>query len=86
MNNNNNEQLLSLLNDFIIDIIYKHKYFSDNEYNSIKNINNNSKIDIDDDDKQTCKNKIDIQHYTFYFLLEYIKNITSINNNNNHNL
>ena len=81
MNNNNYEQLLSSLNDFIIDIIYKHKYFSDNEYNSIKNINNNSKIDIDDD-KQTCKNKIDLQHYTFYFLLEYIKNITSINNNN----
>ena len=42
MNNNNNyEQLLSSLNDFIIDIIYKHKYFSNNEYNSIKNINNN---------------------------------------------
>ena len=82
MNNNNYEQLLSSLNDFIIDIIYKHKYFSDNEYNSIKNINNNSKIDIDDD-KQTCKNKIDLQHYTFYFLLEYIKNITSINNNYN---
>ena len=76
--NNNYEQLLSSLNDFIIDIIYKHKYFSNNEYNSIKNINNNSKIDIDDD-KQTYKNKIDVQHYTFYFLLEYI-------NNNNHNL
>ena len=82
--NNNTEKLLSSLNDFIIDIIYKHKYFSDNEYNSIKNINNNSKID-DDDDIQTCKNKIDVQHYTFYFLLEYIKNITS-KNNNNHNL
>ena len=80
--NNNYEQLLSSLNDFIIDIIYKHKYFSNNEYNSIKNINNNSKIDIDDD-KQTYKNKIDVQHYTFYFLLEYIKNITSINNNYN---
>ena len=29
------EPLLVLLNDFIIDIIYKHKYFNENEYKYI---------------------------------------------------
>jgi serine/threonine protein kinase len=41
------EPLIILLNDFIIEIINKHKYFNENEYNSIKTINNNSKIDKD---------------------------------------
>ena len=76
-------ELLNLLNDFIIDIIYKHNYFSESEYKSIININNSSKIDYEDDNNTTSKNKIDVQHYTFYFLLEYIKNITSINNKTN---
>ena len=80
MNNNNNEQLLSSLNDFIIDIIYKHKYFNDSEYNSVKNINNNLEIEKNIDSQSTIRNKIDVQHYLFYFLLEYIKNITSTNN------
>ena len=74
-------ELLYLLNDFIIEIIHKHNYFNENEYRSIRNINNSSKIDYEYD--TTTKNKIDVQHYTFYFLLEYIKNITSINNKTN---
>lgn len=76
-------ELLYLLNDFIIEIIHKHNYFNENEYKSIKNINNSSKIEYDYDNHSTTKNKIDVQHYTFYFLLEYIKNITSINNKTN---
>lgn len=40
-----NENILTLLNNFIIDIIYKHKYFNDSEYNSVKNINNNLEIE-----------------------------------------
>jgi len=74
-------ELLYLLNDFIIEIIHKHNYFNESEYRSIRNINNSSKIDYEYD--TTTKNKIDVQHYTFYFLLEYIKNITSINNKTN---
>ena len=74
-------ELLYLLNDFIIEIIHKHNYFNENEYRSIRNINNSSKIDYEYD--TTTKNKIDVQHYTFYFLLEYIKNMTSINNKAN---
>ena len=73
-----NNELLYLLNDFIIEIIHKHNYFTENEYKSIININNTSKIDSDSD--INSKNKIDVQHYIFYFLLEYFKNITSINN------
>jgi len=76
-----NNELLYLLNDFIIEIIHKHNYFTENEYKSIININNSSKIDSEYDNDS--KNKIDVQHYTFYFLLEYIKNITSINNKTN---
>jgi hypothetical protein len=83
MSYKNNDDTLILLNDFIIEIINKHKYFTDTEYNSIKNINNNCKIDKDNDCQCNIKNKTDIQHYTFYFLLEYIKNITSCNNKNN---
>ena len=79
--NNNDKQLLILLNDFIIEIINKHKYFTDSEYHSIKNINNNCNIDIDS--QTNIINKKDIQHYIFYFLLEYIKHITSCNNKNN---
>jgi hypothetical protein len=74
----NDETLLILLNDFIIDIIYKHKYFNENEYNSIKKINNKSKIRKSIDCPTNIQMKKDTQHYTFYFLLEYIKHITSI--------
>ena len=76
-------ELLYLLNDFIIEIIHKHNYFTESEYKSIQNINNCSKIEYEFDNHTTIKNKIDVQHYTFYFLLEYIKNITSINNKTN---
>jgi hypothetical protein len=76
-------ELLYLLNDFIIEIIYKHNYFNKSEYRSIQNINNSSKIEYEYDDHTTSKNKIDVQHYTFYFLLEYIKNMTSNNNKTN---
>ena len=75
-----NDNILTLLNNFIIDIIYKHKYFNDSEYNSVKNINNNLEIEKNIDSQTTIRNKIDVQHYLFYFLLEYIKNITSTNN------
>ena len=57
-----NNDILILLNDFIIEIINKHKYFTDTEYNSIKNINNNCKIDKDYDYQCNIKNKTDIQH------------------------
>jgi hypothetical protein len=77
------EPLLVLLNDFIIDIIYKHKYFNENEYNSIKNINTNSKIQRYLDCPTNTQMKKDAQHYIFYFLLEYIKHITSILNKKN---
>ena len=53
---------MSYNNDFIIEIINKHKYFTDTEYNSIKNINNNCKIDKDYDYQCNIKNKTDIQH------------------------
>jgi hypothetical protein len=36
MSYKNNDDTLILLNDFIIEIINKHKYFTDTEYNSIK--------------------------------------------------
>ena len=74
------ESLLVLLNDFIINIIYKHKYFNENEYNSIKNINTNTKIERYLDCPTNTQMKKDAQHYIFYFLLEYIKHITSILN------
>jgi len=77
------ESLLILLNDFIIDIIYKHKYFNENEYNSIKNINTKSKIDKYLDCPTNTQMKKDAHHYIFYFLLEYIKHITSILNKKN---
>ena len=74
------ESLLVLLNDFIINIIYKHKYFNENEYNSIKNINTNTKIERYLDCPTNTQMKKDAQHYILYFLLEYIKHITSILN------
>ena len=72
--------LLFLLNNFIIEIIYKHKHFNEVEYNAIKNISDNSIIERKIDCPANIQMKKDVQYYTFYFLLEYIKNITSINN------
>ena len=44
-------ELLYLLNDFIIEIIRKHNYFTESEYKSVKNINNCSKIEYEFDNK-----------------------------------
>jgi hypothetical protein len=51
-------------NNFIIEIINKHKYFTDTEYNSIKNINNNCKIDKDNDCQTNIKNMTSINNKT----------------------
>jgi hypothetical protein len=83
--NNNNDNILILLNDFIIDIINKRKLFSDNEYENIKKINKTCEFDNENDCQTTIKNKLDIQHYIFYFLLEFIKLNISDNNNDNDN-
>lgn len=81
MNTNNT---LILLNDLIINIINDKKYFNEIEYQNIKKINNDCSINNDDDCLTTIKNKLDMQHYIFYFLLEFIKlNISDNNNNNN---
>jgi hypothetical protein len=83
--NNNNDNILILLNNFIIDIINKRKLFSDNEYENIKKINKSCEFDNENDCQTTIKNKLDIQHYIFYFLLEFIKLNISDNNYNNDN-
>jgi len=83
--NNNNDNILILLNDFIIDIINKRKLFSDNEYENIKKINKTCEFDNENDCQPTIKNKLDMQHYIFYFLLEFIKLNISDNNYNNDN-
>lgn len=51
----------------------------------LKKINNDCSINNDDDCLTTIKNKLDMQHYIFYFLLEFIKLNISENNNNNNN-
>jgi hypothetical protein len=79
---NINNNILILLNEFIIDIINDKKYFNSFEYENIKKISNSCIINEDD-----CHtSKINMQHYIFYFLLEFIKlNISENNNNNNNN-
>jgi hypothetical protein len=82
--------MLSKLNDFIIDIIKSKKYFTEDQYNTIKHINNDCIINNDnnnnnnDNDNTTLKN--DMQHYIFYFLLEYIKLLVSDNNYKNNDI
>jgi hypothetical protein len=74
------------LNDFIIDIMKSKKYFTENEYNKIKHINNDCVLNEEDDDNdyhRENKLKTDMQHYIFYFLLEYTKLIISDNNQKN---
>ena len=83
MSKNNNT--LILLNELIIDIINDKKYFNKVEYENIKKININCNINDEDDCLTTIKNKIDMQHYIFYFLLEFIKLNISENNINNNN-
>lgn len=74
--------MLTRLNDFIIDIMKSKKYFTEEEYNKIKNINS---ILIENDENEN-KIKIDMQHYIYYFLLEYIKLTISDNNQKNNHL
>jgi hypothetical protein len=83
MSKNNNT--LILFNELIIDIINDKKYFNKVEYENIKKINNNCNINDEDDCLTTIKNKLDMQHYIFYFLLEFIKLNISENNNNYNN-
>jgi hypothetical protein len=77
--------MLNELNTFIIDITKSKKYFTEDQYNKIKNINNECMFD-DKDDDITNTLKTDMQHYVFYFLLEYIKLIVSDNNQKKNNL
>jgi len=83
--------MLIKLNYFIIDIIKLKKYFTEDQYDKIKHINNDCILDNnngnggnDDEDDYNNENenklKIDMQHYVFYFLLEYIKLLVSDNN------
>jgi hypothetical protein len=65
------------LNAFIIDIINKHQQFSNEEYKNIKHINSECIINTDCDCNTNIKMKQDMQHYIYFFLLEYIKLITS---------
>ena len=70
MSKNNNT--LILFNELIIDIINDKKYFNKVEYENIKKINNNCNINDEDDCLTTIKNKLDMQHYIFYFLYNEI--------------
>lgn len=70
------------LNDFIIEILFKDNYFSTNEYNNIKNINNNCKINKEIDCITNITMKKEVQRYTYFFLLEFIKLILSNKNEN----
>jgi hypothetical protein len=71
-NTNTNNNILILLNEFIIDIINDKKYFNNFEYENIKKINNSCIIN-EDDCHTSITSKINMQHYIFYFLLEFIK-------------
>jgi hypothetical protein len=85
MNRTNTNVLISL-NDLIIDIINDKKYFSKVEFENIKKINKDCSIDNVNDCQTNINHKLNIQHYIFYFLLEFIKlNISENNNNSNTN-
>ena len=75
---------LILLNELIIEIINNKNYFNNDEYININKINKSCMIE-DDDCNTTKNNKLNIQHYIFYFLLEFIKLNISENNNINSN-
>ena len=83
MNRTHTNVLISL-NDLIIDIINDKKYFSKVEFENIKKINKDCSIDNENDCQTSINHKLNIQHYIFYFLLEFIKlNISENNNNSN---
>ena len=73
----NVEDNLILLNNFIIEILYKDNYFNENEFNNITTINNNCKVDINIDCPTNISMKKEIQRYIYFFLLEFIKLILS---------
>lgn len=80
------------LNEFISNIINKLNYFSTEEYNNILHINKQCIINNDIDCPTNIKMKQEMQHYIYFFLLEYIKLISSnkekeiiINDINNYN-
>ena len=78
----NVEDNLILLNNFIIEILYKDNYFSENEFNNITTINNNCKVNRDIDCPTNISMKKEIQRYIYFFLLEFIKLILSNKNEN----
>jgi hypothetical protein len=82
--NSNHTNILILLNEFIIDIINDKKYFNSFKYENIKKISNSCIIN-EDDCHTSITSKINMQHYIFYFLLEFIKLNISENNNNTNN-
>jgi len=82
--NSNHTNILILLNEFSIDIINDKKYFNSFEYENIKKISNSCIIN-EDDCHTSINSKINMQHYIFYFLLEFIKLNISENNNNTNN-
>jgi len=78
----NVEDNLILLNNFIIEILYKDNFFSENEFNNITTINNNCKVNRDIDCPTNISMKKEIQRYIYFFLLEFIKLILSNKNEN----
>ena len=78
----NVEDNLILLNNFIIEILYKDNYFNENEFNNITTINNNCKVDINIDCPTNISMNKEIQRYIYFFLLEFIKLILSNKNEN----
>jgi hypothetical protein len=92
MEQGNTENIRIKLNEFICNIINKHNYFSIEEYNNILYINEQCVINNDIDCPINIKMKQDMQQYIYFFLLEYIKLISSnkekeivINDINNYN-
>lgn len=78
----NVEDNLILLNNFIIEILYKDNYFSENEFNNITTINNNCKVNRVIDCPTNITMKKEVQRYIYFFLLEFIKLILSNKNEN----
>lgn len=78
----NLEDNLILLNNFIIEILYKDNYFNENEFNNITTINNNCKVNRVIDCPTNISMKKEIQRYIYFFLLEFIKLILSNKNEN----
>ena len=63
----NVEDNLILLNNFIIEILYKDNYFNENEFNNITTINNNCKVNRVIDCPTYISMKKEIQRYIYFF-------------------